>query len=447
MANVAPVAAITSPTTRPIVAIGSFVDFVATATDPGSQDVLTYDWAFGDGTTRSVATLSRTDATRHAYSAACLCTVTLDVRDPEAAASRQSVDVVVFDPAGKVTGGGSFIADQSGVEVAPGTGYRMNASVQYDAGASLPKGLTDVDIVSAGKSVRATSFDFLVVRGKEATWEGTATVNGTVGYRFRATLVMGSDSITPRRRRSRCGGRAPPGWPVPTCGSPVRSTTARSRPTEIGGKGEAGLRGRARPRSRRCLAFLECGFTAMAPELLERRPQLEALARWWLDATAGDGRLVFVGGEAGIGKTSLVRRFCADLGPPTRVLLGMCEPLATPVPLGPVLDMAGSLPNRFGAVLDGADAPVAVRRAFVEEIGRDRAGTVAVVEDAHWADEATIDLLRYVGRRLDGCPAMVIVTYRDDEVDRAIRSGSFWATWRPCRRSTTCGWPPCPRTP
>ncbi|MGH9277522.1 MAG: PKD domain-containing protein [Acidimicrobiales bacterium] len=195
IANVAPTATITAPAARSIIPLGSTVSFAATAVDPGPEDPLTYAWSFGDGTTRTVTSLSRTDAVAHRYTTPCLCAATLDVSDPEAAAPRQSVEVIAFDPAGKVTGGGGFISDQASVGVAPGTPYRMTASVQYDAGASAPKGLTALDVASVGKSVHATAFDFLVVRGNEATWEGSATLNGTAGYTFRATLVMGSDLV------------------------------------------------------------------------------------------------------------------------------------------------------------------------------------------------------------------------------------------------------------
>lgn len=196
VSNVAPTATITSPSGRAIVPMGSVVDFTATAVDPGTLDDLTYAWDFGDGGTRTVRKLDRTDSAAHRYTAACLCTATLDVSDPEAAAPRQSVDVIVFDPAGKVTGGGGFVADATSVGVAPGTLYKMIASVQYEPGSSVPRGLTDLDVASTGASVRATGFDFLVVRGNQATWEGSATVNGVGGYTFRATLVVGSD-LTP----------------------------------------------------------------------------------------------------------------------------------------------------------------------------------------------------------------------------------------------------------
>ncbi|HEV3363288.1 MAG TPA: ATP-binding protein, partial [Acidimicrobiia bacterium] len=106
----------------------------------------------------------------------------------------------------------------------------------------------------------------------------------------------------------------------------------------------------------------------MGTELLERDSHLDALAWWWDEAVAGDGRLVFVGGEAGVGKTSLVRRFADYLPSGARVLEGQCEPLATPVALGPLLDMAVGLSDRFEDVLTGSNGPVEVRRAFLAEL-------------------------------------------------------------------------------
>jgi len=161
------------------------------------------------------------------------------------------------------------------------------------------------------------------------------------------------------------------------------------------------------------------GTAALLPagSLLERDGLLEDLRSAYGDARDGAGRLVFVGGEAGIGKTSLARRFCDDLPGASTVLWGECAPLATPRPLGPLLDVdtssggalalgaeQGSSPYEIAAVLlgSGADTPL-----------------VVVLEDVHWADEATLDVLRVLGRRIGGAATVVIATYRDDELDRA----------------------------
>jgi len=131
--------------------------------------------------------------------------------------------------------------------------------------------------------------------------------------------------------------------------------------------------------------------------LLERE---ELLAQLELARAAG-GRLLFVGGEAGVGKTALVRAFAA--GVEGRVLLGSCENLTTPTPLGPFLDV-GVAPGE----------PRAVAGAVLEELSRP---TVLVLEDLHWADQASLDVLRVLGRRLDSTRSLVLATYREDEVD------------------------------
>lgn len=117
------------------------------------------------------------------------------------------------------------------------------------------------------------------------------------------------------------------------------------------------------------------------------------------------GALVLVAGEAGIGKTALLRAFCA--GADARVLQGACDPLHTPRPLGPLLDILGEEPGPSDAFA-----------ALAGELRR-RAPSVVVIEDLHWADEATLDLVRLLGRRVETLPALVVATYRDDELDRA----------------------------
>jgi DNA-binding CsgD family transcriptional regulator/tetratricopeptide (TPR) repeat protein len=134
-------------------------------------------------------------------------------------------------------------------------------------------------------------------------------------------------------------------------------------------------------------------------ELLEREGLLGELEA----ARLAGGRLVFVGGEAGVGKTSLVRAFSERS---ERVLAGSCENLTTPTPLGPLLDVS----RRAAASSD----PRRAANALLEELG---SPTLLVLEDVHWADQATLDVLRVVGRRVDRTPSLVVATYRDDEID------------------------------
>jgi DNA-binding CsgD family transcriptional regulator len=156
----------------------------------------------------------------------------------------------------------------------------------------------------------------------------------------------------------------------------------------------------------------------MTGELLERSEALQTL----VDALGGvgtdaGGSLFFVGGEAGVGKTALLRRFCgAQLGS-TRVLWGACDPLFAPRPLGPFLDVAEAVGGDLLELVVGETMPHEVARALVAELTR-RTPTVLVLEDVHWADEATLDVLRLLGRRVRSLPAVLLVSYRETELDR-----------------------------
>jgi DNA-binding CsgD family transcriptional regulator/tetratricopeptide (TPR) repeat protein len=153
-------------------------------------------------------------------------------------------------------------------------------------------------------------------------------------------------------------------------------------------------------------------------ELLERSEQFTALADA-LESVArrSCGRLVFVGGEAGVGKTALLRRFCDEENGSTRILWGACDPLFTPRPLGPFLDIAQTTGGELETVASESK-PYEVAAALLRELGT-RTPTILDVEDVHWADEATLDILRLLARRVESIPALVLVSYRDDELDRA----------------------------
>lgn len=154
-----------------------------------------------------------------------------------------------------------------------------------------------------------------------------------------------------------------------------------------------------------------------APRLVERTAQLDALAgelaRVRVDHA---GRMVFVGGEAGVGKTSLLAAFVARAGAP--VWRGSSEPLQSPRALGPVLDLAAQMGGRFADLAASGSGSVELVAALAEELVGGEVG-VLVLEDLHWADEATLDFVRVLGRRLDRVHALVLASYRDVEVGRA----------------------------
>ncbi|HSU09398.1 MAG TPA: AAA family ATPase, partial [Pseudonocardia sp.] len=154
----------------------------------------------------------------------------------------------------------------------------------------------------------------------------------------------------------------------------------------------------------------------MATRLLERDSELRVLDAALDGAAGGAGSVVLVSGEAGIGKTSLVRAFTRSLRA-GRVLAGACDDLLTPRALGPLRDAVRHVRGPLAAAL-AADDPGAVFPAVLEELADPHGPTVLVVEDVHWADSATLDLLRHVGRRVDDVPALLLLTYRPDEIGR-----------------------------
>ncbi|HEY2693534.1 MAG TPA: AAA family ATPase [Streptosporangiaceae bacterium] len=150
-------------------------------------------------------------------------------------------------------------------------------------------------------------------------------------------------------------------------------------------------------------------------ELLERAPFLQTLAEYAEEARKGSGRLVLVSGESGMGKTALVEAFQQHTNR-TRWLWGACDGLLTPRPLGPLFDIAAQLDSELAGLCRAGAPREQLFAAFLAEINSPAALTVAVIEDAHWADEATIDLLSFLGRRLGRTRALLLVTYRDDEL-------------------------------
>jgi DNA-binding CsgD family transcriptional regulator len=147
--------------------------------------------------------------------------------------------------------------------------------------------------------------------------------------------------------------------------------------------------------------------------LLERDSCIEQLDEWLADALAGRGRLVLVGGEAGIGKTALARSFCERRDRDARVLWGACDGLRTPRALGPFVDIASTTGGGLRKVVENGKKPTACFAALVGELAGD-SPSIIVLEDVHWADEATLDVLAMLGRRAESVDALTIVTYRDD---------------------------------
>ncbi len=151
-------------------------------------------------------------------------------------------------------------------------------------------------------------------------------------------------------------------------------------------------------------------------DLLEREQFLEELEAIFAEVVGGHGRFVLVSGEAGIGKTSLVERFAETHHKQARILWGACDALFTPRALGPLYDIAPQTQSNLFTLLEEEAPRTSILSAVLEEMGNDTKPAIFVIEDVHWADEATLDLLKFLGRRISKVKSMLIVSYRDDEV-------------------------------
>ncbi|MBA2293652.1 MAG: AAA family ATPase [Actinobacteria bacterium] len=151
-------------------------------------------------------------------------------------------------------------------------------------------------------------------------------------------------------------------------------------------------------------------------KLLEREPFLDELADLLVESRRGRGRLVLVAGEAGIGKTALVEAFCGESARGLPALWGSCDPVVPARPFAPLVDIAEKVKGPLRGALDSGNRN-RVFEAFLAQLRQpgNMPGLI-VFDDLHWADDATLDLLRVVGRRLRNLPVLLIGTYRDHEV-------------------------------
>jgi len=154
------------------------------------------------------------------------------------------------------------------------------------------------------------------------------------------------------------------------------------------------------------------GLANAGPALLERNRELESLHACVSAAETGRGSLVLVSGDAGVGKSALVRAFIDGLAGDVTVHVGSCDDLVAPRSLGPFQDMAAEPVARDSdvrGILEAGTMPE-VLPALLAFLGRGL--SVAVVEDLHWADDATLDAMRYLARRLANLPVVLVTTFR-----------------------------------
>jgi DNA-binding CsgD family transcriptional regulator/tetratricopeptide (TPR) repeat protein len=161
-------------------------------------------------------------------------------------------------------------------------------------------------------------------------------------------------------------------------------------------------------------------------ELIERTPHLTALHDKYKDMSAGEGHCIMLSGEAGIGKTALVRAFCQEHRHHAKVYVGTCDALFTPRPLAPVYDVIWQIweddwkKESPASAIPGQPGPAEDRSSlftdFLQRFDQQPGPSLLVFEDIHWADEATIDFIKFLGRRITRFRCLFILTWRDEEV-------------------------------
>lgn len=148
-------------------------------------------------------------------------------------------------------------------------------------------------------------------------------------------------------------------------------------------------------------------------ELVDREIPFRKLNEAWRDA-ASAGCFMLIAGEAGVGKTVLIEQFVRRQEAHARVLWGACDALFTPRPLGPIHDIALQTGGELSRLLSEEAKLPQIFAAFLSEV--QTAPAIVVIEDVHWADEATLDLLKFLGRRVHLTRSLLVCTLRDDEL-------------------------------
>ena len=163
---------------------------------------------------------------------------------------------------------------------------------------------------------------------------------------------------------------------------------------------------------------------AAAIELLERDTQLCELTGLLESARSGEGRIALVYGEAGIGKTALVTQFARLHARDARLFWGACDPLSTPRPLAPLLDIAWTEGGQLAGRITAGASREAIFQALFEELRSPKRSAIVVIEDLHWADDATLDLVKFLGRRAQRTSALLVLSWRDEGIraDHPLRA-------------------------
>lgn len=181
------ITSLTGPTSP--VRAGTSAAFNATFTDPNAGETHTASWDWGDGSPNTTHTPSGgSDSASHTYAAAGFYTVTLTVTDNSGLSDTETLSVIVYDPAaGHATGFGTY-SDGS-----------FDFSVKYNKPGTSLSGTTQLNV--SGMTFLSSAYQWLVVNGNRATFNGTGTLNGVSGYSFVVSVLDGGSPAIKDRIR------------------------------------------------------------------------------------------------------------------------------------------------------------------------------------------------------------------------------------------------------
>src|SRR6478735_9202594 len=150
--------------------------------------------------------------------------------------------------------------------------------------------------------------------------------------------------------------------------------------------------------------------------LIERDGLVALLQKHFEKVATGEGHCLFVSGEAGIGKTALVKTFCKEQGGNFTIYQGACDALFTPRPLAPLYDILWKVNKDRWPVPPSNEEHSTLFANFFQELSTQKGKFLIVFEDIHWADEGTLDFIKFFARRISQLHCLFILTYRDDEI-------------------------------
>lgn len=149
--------------------------------------------------------------------------------------------------------------------------------------------------------------------------------------------------------------------------------------------------------------------------LIERDEFLDLLQTKFAGVAQGEGHCVFVSGEAGIGKTALIKAFCKQQQENCTIYQGACDALFTPRPLAPLYDIIWQVNKDLWPASSNIEERTELFAAFFRELSKQKEQILIVFEDIHWADEATLDFIKFFARRITQLHCLFVLTYRDNE--------------------------------